>query len=53
MGYKYFIKIDIIIIFNSLYISPENEALITFITNIKAYIYKVIPFGLTNNPIIY
>ena len=47
--YKYLIKIDIIIIFNSLHISPESEALITFITNIRAYIYKVIPFGLINN----
>ena len=39
-------------IFKFLYISPENEALISFIINIRAYICKIIPFGFINNFII-
>ena len=48
--YKYLTKIDIIAAFNLFYISLYSEALTTFITNIRAYIYKVMLFGLINGP---
>ena len=46
IGYKDLTKIDIIAVFDSLRISPENKALIIFVINIKAYIYKIIFFSL-------
>ena len=48
-GYKYLIRLDIIATFNKLRINPESEDFITFIISLKAFKYKVIPFGLTNN----
>ena len=49
-GYKYLIKIDIIVVFNLLRISPKSEEFTIFITSINIYKYKVMPFGLSNRP---
>ena len=49
-GYKYLIKIDIIVVFNLLRISPKSEKLTTFVTSIGIYKYKVMSFGLSNRP---
>ena len=49
-GYKYLIKIDIIVIFNLLRISPKSEEFTIFTISMGIYKYKVIPFGLSNKP---
>ena len=46
---KYFIKLNIISIFNKLRINEKNEKLITFVIFINSYKYKILFFELTNN----
>ena len=48
---KYLIKIDIIVVFNLLRISPKSEEFTIFITSIGIYKYKIMPFGLLNRPV--
>ena len=50
---KYFIKLNIIVIFNKLRMHLNNEDFITFIIFLKAYKYRMVSFELTNNSIIY
>ena len=49
-GCKYLIKLNIISAFNKLRMSEESEELITFVTSMKSYKYRVLPFGLINDP---
>ena len=46
---KYFIKLNIISIFNKLRINEKNEKLIIFVIFINSYKYKILFFELTNN----
>ena len=46
--YKYFIKIDIIIIFNKIRIYLKNEIYIFFIIYFGIYYYKILLFRLLN-----
>ena len=48
---KYFIKLNIISIFNKLRMSEESEKLITFVIFMKFYKYRVLFFELTNDSI--
>jgi hypothetical protein len=50
---KVFTKLDIRQAFHRIHIDPDSEEYTTFRTRYRAYKYKVIPFGLTNSPIIY
>ena len=50
---KYFIRLNIIIIFNKLQIYSNNENFITFIISFKAYKYRILLFKLINDLIIY
>ena len=49
--YKYLIKLDIITIFNKLYIYLDSEDLITFTTLFGVFKYYILPFSLTNRSI--
>ena len=49
--YKYLIKLNIITVFNKLYIYLDSEDLITFTTSFRAFKYYILLFGLTNRPI--
>ena len=51
--YKYLIKLDVIIIFNKLYIYLDNENLITFIITLRFYKYHVLSFDLINESSIF
>ena len=48
---KYFIKLKIVSSLNKLRMSSESEELITFVTFMSAYKYKVLFFDLTNDQI--
>ena len=50
---KYLIRLDIIAAFNKLRIHPDSKDLTTFTTSLGAYKYKVLPFGLINDPASY
>ena len=52
-GCKFITKFDIIAAFNKLCMDPESEDLTTFITSMKLYKYRVLPFGLMNRPASY
>ncbi len=49
-GYKYLLKLNIIAAFNKIRIYPDSEDIITFITILGSYKYKILPFGFTNSP---
>ena len=48
---KYFIKLKIVSFLNKFRMNSKNEKLITFVTFMNAYKYKVLSFDLTNNQI--
>ena len=50
---KYFIRLDIIVIFNKLRMHSDNEDFIIFVISFKAYKYRVFSFKLTNDSAIY
>jgi hypothetical protein len=50
---KLFTKLDIKQAFYQIKIYPNSKELTTFRTWFKAYKYKVLPFRLTNSPVIY
>lgn len=50
IGYKYLIRLDIIVAFNKLRMDSDSEDLTTFITAIRVYKYRVLLFGLINGP---
>ena len=50
---KYFIKLNIIVIFNKLRIYLNNENFIIFITFFETYKYRMFSFKLINDSIIY
>ena len=52
-NYKYFIKLNIIVIFNKLRMHLNNKDFITFIIFLKTYKYQMLSFELTNDSIIY
>ena len=52
-GCKYLTRLNIIIAFNKLRMHSNNENFTTFVTSLKAYKYRVLPFGLINGPVIY
>ena len=52
-GYKYLIRLNIIIAFNKLRMHLNNENFITFVIFFEAYKYRVLSFELTNDSIIY
>ena len=49
INYKYFIRLDIIAVFNKLKILLKSENFITFVIFLKAFKYKIILFGLIND----
>ena len=49
-GYKYITRLDIIAAFNKLQMHPNSEDYTTFITSLRAYKYRVLPFELINRP---
>ncbi len=48
IGYKYLIKLDIIIAFNKLRIHLDSENYITFVISMRVYKYHVLSFDLIN-----
>ena len=50
---KYFIRLNIIAIFNKLRMHSNNEDFITFVTFLEIYKYRILLFELTNDLIIY
>jgi hypothetical protein len=50
---KVFTKLDIYQVFHRIRISPESKELITFRIYYGLFEYRVLLFGLTNNPIIF
>ena len=46
---KYFIKLNIIFVFNKLRINENNEKLIIFVIFLKSYKYKILFFEFTND----
>ena len=48
INYKYFIKINIIVIFNQIRIYPENEIYMFFIIYFRIYYYKILFFKFIN-----
>ena len=50
---KYFIKLNIIVVFNKLRIYLNNEDFITFIIFFETYKYRMFSFKLINDSIIY
>ena len=48
ISYKYLIRLNIIVIFNKLRINLNSENLITFITILRTYKYRVLLFKLIN-----
>ena len=51
--YKYLTRLNIITTFNKLRIYSNNENLITFVTFLEIYKYRILSFELTNDSIIY
>ena len=51
--YKYFIRFDIIVIFNKFRIHFDNKNFITFIIFFKTYKYQMFSFKLINSFVIY
>ena len=51
--YKYFTRLNIIVIFNKLRIYSNNENFITFIIFFEIYKYRMFSFELINDSIIY
>ena len=51
--YKYFIRLNIITVFNKLRMHPNNKDFITFVISLKIYKYRILSFELTNESIIY
>ncbi len=49
-GSKYLTRLDIIAAFNKLRMSTESENLTTFVTSFDVYKYRVMLFGLINEP---
>ena len=52
-GCKFITKFDIIAAFNKLCMDSGSEDLTTFITSMRLYKYRVLPFSLTNRPASY
>ena len=52
-GCKFITKFNIIAAFNKLRMDPGSEDLTTFITSMRLYKYRVLPFGLMNGPASY
>ena len=52
-NYKYFIRLNIIVIFNKFRMHLDSENFITFIIFFKTYKYRILLFELTNNFAIY
>ena len=50
---KYFIRLNIIIVFNKLRMHLNNKNFIIFVTFFKAYKYRILLFELINDSIIY
>jgi len=50
VGCKHLTRLNIISAFNKLRMHLDSENYTTFITALEAYKYKVLPFGLTNEP---
>ncbi len=48
MGYKYLIKLNIIVAFNKLRMHSNSENYITFVISMKVYKYHVLLFDLIN-----
>ena len=48
IDFKYFIKLNIIIVFNKLRINSNSEDFITFIIFLNLYKYKILPFEFIN-----
>ena len=51
--YKYFTRLNIIIVFNKLRMYSNNENFTTFVTSLKIYKYRMLLFELTNESVIY
>ena len=51
--YKYFTRLNIIVIFNKLRMHSNNENFTTFIIFLETYKYRMFSFKLTNDSIIY
>ena len=52
-GCKYLTRLNIIAAFNKLRMHQSSEDFTTFVISLRAYKYKVLPFGLTNDPATY
>ena len=52
-GYKYFTRLNIIIIFNELRMYSNNENFIVFVISLKIYKYRILLFELINDSIVY
>ena len=52
-GAKYFTKIDLQGAYNLIWIKPGDEWKTTLLTQYGHFEYRVIPFGLTNAPIVF
>ena len=50
---KYLTRLNIIATFNKLRMHPDNENFTTFVTSLETYKYRMLPFGLTNDPATY
>ena len=53
IDFKYFIKLNIIVVFNKLRMNSDNENFITFIISLNFYKYKILFFELINDSINY
>ena len=53
INFKYFTKLNVIAIFNKLYMDSESENLITFIIFLGFYKYKMLFFGFINDLVNY
>ena len=49
ISYKHLIRLNIIVVFNKLRMHLESENMITFITALKFYKYKILFFNLIND----
>ena len=52
-SYKYFTRLNIIIVFNKLRMHSDNKDFIIFVIFLKIYKYRMLLFELTNDLIIY
>ena len=50
---KYFIRLNIIVVFNKLRMHSDNEDFITFVIFFETYKYQMFSFKLINDSIIY